>query len=245
MIEMDWQIRTELLVGKENLERLEKSHVLVAGLGGVGAYVAELLARAGVGKLTIIDGDVVNISNKNRQLLALDTTVGKSKVQLMSERLLNINPKIELITIEEYIKDQAIIDLVEKPYDYIVDVIDTLAPKVYLLYYAKKYGQKIISSMGAGGKYFPEKIEIVDISETKNCRLAYYIRKRLHKLGVWDGIDVVYSPEIVEKSAVILDSGEFHKRSTVGTISYMPAVFGCFCASVVLTNIIGIEKPKS
>lgn len=238
---MDWQIRTELLVGKDNIEKLKNSHVLVAGLGGVGAYVAELLARAGVGKLTIIDGDVINKSNKNRQLLALDSTVGKSKVKLMKDRLYDINPEIEILSVEEYIKDQAIIDLVEKPYDYIVDAIDTLAPKVYLLYYARKYGQKIISSMGAGGKYFPEKIKIVDISETVNCRLAYYIRKRLHKLDVWDGIKVVYSPEIVDKSAVILDSGEFHKRSTVGTISYMPAVFGCYCASVVLTEILGIE----
>lgn len=242
----DWLQRTELLVGKEMIEKLRNSHVLVAGLGGVGAYTAEQLARAGVGKLTLVDGDVVNDTNRNRQLPALCSTIGKPKTQVMAERLKDINPNIELVLVEKYIKDQAIIDLVEQEYDYVVDAIDTLAPKVYLLYYARKFGHKVVSSMGAGGKFFPENIEIVDISQTKNCRLAYYIRKKLHRLGIWEGVTAVYSPEVVSKSAVVLERGEFNKRSTVGTISYMTAIFGCYCASVVLTSLLGLtEREKA
>ena len=210
----------------------------MVGLGGVGAYAAEQLARAGIGRMTIVDGDVVNITNRNRQLLALGSTQGRPKADVMAERIRDINPKVELEVINRYMKDDAIIELVSKPYDFIVDAIDTIAPKVFLLYYAKQNNQRVVSCMGAGGKFHPEKIEIADIAQSNHCRLAFYIRKRLHRLGVFDGITAVYSPEPVDESAIV-NVNEQNKVSNVGTISYMPAAFGIFCASVVINGLLG------
>jgi tRNA A37 threonylcarbamoyladenosine dehydratase len=234
----NWQIRTELLIGKENIRKLANSHILVAGLGGVGSYAAEQLCRAGIGKLTIVDGDTVHQSNRNRQLAALVSTEGKPKTEVIANRLRDINPEIELNIINQYLKDDSLIELMHQPYDFVVDAIDTLSPKVKLLSYGNKFGQRVVSSMGAGGKFDPSQIQVVDISETKNCRLAYYIRKKLHTMDVWTGITTVYSPEVVSRAAVQLESGEFNKKSSVGTISYMPAIFGCICASVVIRGII-------
>ena len=236
-----WDIRTELALGRSRLERLEKSHVLVAGLGGVGAFAAEMLVRAGVGILTIVDGDKVHASNRNRQLPALVSTEGKAKTEVMAHRLLDINPNLNLRAINAYMKDQPLIDLLEQhKYDYVVDAIDTLAPKVYLLYYAHKFGLKVVSSMGAGGKFDPTLVQIADINDTHTCRLAYYMRKKLHKLGVCEGITAVFSPEVVSRSAIQELEGEMNKKSTVGTISYMPATFGICCASVVIRHIAGV-----
>ena len=240
-MEQDWRTRTELLIGEQALSKLQNSHVLVAGLGGVGSFAAEQLARAGVGKLTIVDGDTVHLSNRNRQLPALVSTQGIAKTEVMAIRLRDINPDIELVIVPHYIKDELLIEVVQQPYDYVIDAIDTLAPKVFLLYYAHQFGLKVVSSMGAGGKLDPEKIKVVDISHTQQCRLAYYIRKKLHKLGIWSGITAVYSTEVVSRASITNESGEFNKRSTVGTISYMPAMFGVFCASVVLRGLIGEE----
>lgn len=238
----NWQERTSLLIGAKGLSKLSNSHVLVVGLGGVGAYAAEQLARAGIGKLTLVDGDVVSNTNRNRQLLALQSTLGRPKAEVMAERIHDINPKAEIITINQYMKDQAIIDLVSQPYDYIVDAIDTLAPKVFLLYYAKLNNQRIVSSMGAGGKYHPEMVEITDIANSHHCRLAFYIRKRLHKLGVREGIKVVFSPERVAESAITTEmEKEENKVSVVGTISFMPATFGLFCASQVINDLLNDE----
>ena len=238
----DWKDRTRLLIGDKGVEILQKSHVLVVGLGGVGAYAAEQLARAGIGKLTIVDGDVVNPTNRNRQLLALCSTQDRPKAEVMAERLRDINPEIELEVIQRYMKDEAIIELVSKPYDYIIDAIDTVAPKVFLLYYAKQNGQRIVSCMGAGGKYHPERIEIADIAQSNHCRLAFYIRKRLHRLGVFDGITAVFSPEPVDNSAVVTEGvDEQNKVSNVGTLSFMPAAFGIFCASAVINGLLGID----
>ena len=235
----NWQDRTQLLIGKQGIERLKNSHVLVVGLGGVGAYAAEQLARAGIGKMTIVDGDVVSVTNRNRQLLALQSTLGRPKAEMMAERIRDINPEVELEVINQYMKDEAIIELVSKPYDFIVDAIDTVAPKVFLLYYAKQNNQRIVSCMGAGGKYHPEKIQIADISQSNHCRLAFYIRKRLHRLGIQDGITVVFSPEPVDDSAILKNvEGEQNKVSNVGTISFMPAAFGIFCASVVINGLL-------
>lgn len=235
----NWQDRTQLLIGEEGIERLKNSHVLVVGLGGVGAYAAEQLARAGIGKMTIVDGDVVSVTNRNRQLLALQSTLGRPKAEVMAERIRDINPEVELEVINQYMKDEAIIELVSKPYDFIVDAIDTVAPKVFLLYYAKQNNQRIVSCMGAGGKYHPEKIQIADISQSNHCRLAFYIRKRLHRLGIQDGITVVFSPEPVDDSAILKNvEGEQNKVSNVGTISFMPAAFGIFCASVVINGLL-------
>ena len=233
----EWQERTRLLLGDEGFEKLNSSHVLVVGLGGVGGYVAEQLTRAGIGELTIVDGDVVSQSNMNRQLLALQSTQGKPKAEVMAARLRDINPDIKLHVVNQFMKDQALIDLISQPYDFVVDAIDTVSPKVFLLYYAVQNNQRIVSCMGAGGKMHPDKIEIADIDKSHHCHLAFYIRKKLHKLGIRTGIKVVFSPEPVNKSAVIEEESQ-NKASNVGTISYMPAAFGCFCASVVINGLL-------
>lgn len=234
----NWLTRTELLIGSHNIELLASKHVLVAGLGGVGAMAAEQLCRAGIGALTIVDGDKVHTSNRNRQLLALVSNEGKLKSSVMESRLHDINPDVKLTVISEYIKDQRMIDILEVGYDYVVDAIDTLSPKVYLLFHAHRLGLKVVSSMGAGGKLDPMQVRIADISESYNCKLAYYMRKRLHKLGIWNGIKVVFSPETVDRNSVALSEGELNKKSTVGTISYMPAVFGCYCAAAVINDLL-------
>lgn len=233
----EWQERTRLLLGDKGFEKLNSSHVLVVGLGGVGGYVAEQLTRAGIGELTIVDGDVVSQSNMNRQLLALQSTQGKPKAEVMAARLRDINPYVKLHVVSQFMKDQALIDLISQPYDYVVDAIDTVSPKVFLLYYAVQNNQRIVSCMGAGGKMHPDKIEIADIDKSHHCHLAFYIRKKLHKLGIRTGIKVVFSPEPVSKSAVIEEESQ-NKASNVGTISYMPAAFGCFCASVVINDLV-------
>lgn len=233
-----WQERTLLLAGKEKIERLNKAHVLVCGLGGVGSYAAEQLARAGIGALTIVDGDTIHETNRNRQLPALTSTHGDFKAVVVAERLTDINPDLKLTVIQEYIKDQRMIDILEKGYDYVIDAIDTLSPKVYLIYHTMRLGIPLVSSMGSGGKFDPSLIKVSDIDETYNCKLAYYMRKRLHKLGIWKGFKAVYSPEVVSREAVALMEGELNKKSTVGTISYMPAMFGCYCASVVIRDIM-------
>ena len=234
---MEWLGRTEMLIHADNLAKICSAHVLVAGLGGVGAYAAEMLCRAGVGKLTIIDGDTVQSGNRNRQLLALCSNEGRPKTEAMAERLNNINPNVQLEVINEFIRDDRLIEIASRRYDYMVDAIDTLSPKIYLLYYAMQNHQRIVSSMGAGGKLDPLQIRIDDLSKTYNCRLAYILRKRLRKLGVSTGIKAVFSTELVDKDLVV-PCNEQNKKSIVGTISYLPAMFGCMCASVVIRYLI-------
>lgn len=234
-----WLSGTELLLGRERLDMLGRAHVLVAGLGGVGAYAAEQLCRAGIGEMTIVDGDVVESTNKNRQLLALDCNLGKSKTVLMAERFRNINPDIKLHVISDFIRDEQMVEILRMAkYDYIVDAIDTLAPKIFLIYHSVQFGLHIVSSMGSGGKMDPSKIEIADISESYNCSLARMLRKRLHKLGIRQGVKVVFSPEFTDPDAVVLTESR-NKKSNVGTISYMPPIFGCFMASVVIRELTG------
>lgn len=235
-----WLSRTELLIGTEKLEILRKSHVLVAGLGGVGGYAAEQLCRAGIGEITMIDGDIVSPTNRNRQILALTSNEGIKKADLMALRLRDINPEIQLHIIPEYFKEDKFPPILENRFDYVVDAIDTLTPKVTLLAESVKKGIPVVSSMGSGGKFCPEKIEIADISESHHCKFAYIVRKYLHKRDVYKGITVVFSPEEVSKNAVREVTGEENKRSVVGTISYMPPVFGCFCASVVIRDLIKV-----
>lgn len=234
---MNWFDRTELLLGKEKLERLKKSHVLVVGLGGVGSIAAEEIVRAGVGEMTIVDGDVVDITNINRQIPGLHSNIGKCKADVMAERLMDINPELKLHIVNEYMKDEKIPALLDRHYDYVVDAIDTLAPKIFLIYNAIEKGHKIVSSMGAGGKTDPSKIQITDIKKSYNCKLARMLRKRLHRMGIHKGFKVVFSSELIDKEAVVLVESE-NKKSNVGTISYMPPLFGCFCASVVLRDLI-------
>ena len=211
----------------------------MVGLGGVGAYAAEQLCRAGIGKITLVDGDVVEHSNRNRQLPALISNVGKPKAEILAARFLDINPDLQLTVVNDYIRDEKTIELLKsQPFDYVVDAIDTLSPKVFLIYHSLQLGLKVVSSMGAGGKLDPHKVEVADISKSYNCKLAKMLRKRLSRMGVKKGMKVVFSSEEVDENAVRLEEGE-NKKSTVGTISYMPPVFGCFVSSVVIRDLIG------
>lgn len=234
---MHWLERTELLLGKEKLEKLKNANVLVVGLGGVGAYAAEQLCRAGIGKMTIVDGDVVEETNRNRQLPALISTTGKAKTEILAERFFDINPDLRLTVVHDFIRDEKTIELLKRqPFDYVVDAIDTLAPKVFLIYHAMQLGLKVVSSMGSGGKMDPGKVQVADLSKSYNDKLARMLRKRLSKLGVKKGVKVVFSSEEIDENAVRLEEGQ-NKKSTVGTISYMPPVFGCFIASEVIRGI--------
>ncbi|MDR0981855.1 MAG: tRNA threonylcarbamoyladenosine dehydratase [Culturomica sp.] len=233
-----WLKRTELLIGEANLNKLKDAHLLIVGLGGVGAYTAEQLCRAGVGEMTIVDGDAIETTNKNRQLLALDSTIGRFKAEIMAERFKDINPEIRLHVINDFIKDDRMIEILEaNHYDYVLDAIDTLAPKIFLIYHSVKKGFPIISSMGSGGKLDPSKIEVADISKSYNCHLARMLRKRLHRLGIYEGVKVVFSSEQTSTDAVVIEESR-NKKSNVGTISYMPAIFGCLMASVVVRNLV-------
>lgn len=233
----EWLERTELMLGKEALGRLRTANVLVVGLGGVGAYAAEMLVRAGVGRMTIADSDSVSESNINRQLIALHSTVGRKKAEIMSERLLDINPELALRVVDEYVKDELTYRLLDsESFDYVVDAIDTLSPKLALILGCLERRYPLVSSMGAGAKLDPTQLEIADISKTHHCPLAHMLRKRLHKAGVRSGFKAVFSPEPPIESAII-SCDERNKASNAGTISYMPALFGIGCASVVIRDI--------
>jgi tRNA threonylcarbamoyladenosine dehydratase len=231
-----------MLIGAEGIAKLKAARVLVAGLGGVGAFAAEMICRAGVGSMTIVDGDKIQSSNRNRQMLALTSTQEQSKAELMGARLLDINPDLNLTVINEYIKDDRIKEILDAGFDYIVDAIDTLSPKIYLIYHSLQRKYKLVSSMGAGGKFDPLKIAVSDISGTTDCTLARILRKKLHRLGIREGFTAIYSPETIDKSKILLLPGEINKASVVGTISYMPAAFGIVCASVVIRDLAGIQR---
>jgi len=230
--------RTQLLLQQEGVARLKASHVLVVGLGGVGGYAAEQLCRAGVGRLTIVDADVVSESNLNRQLIALNSTVGQSKAQLFSQRFADINPECQVTAIQEYLRDERTVELLETGhFDCVVDCIDTLSPKVFLLYHSHRMGIPTVSSMGSGGKMDPSQVHACDIEKSNTCPLAAMVRKRLHHLGVYSGIRVVYSTEKIPPHAMREDPSDNH-LTTIGTISYMPPLFGCFVASEVIKLLL-------
>jgi len=231
-----------MLIGPEGLKKLQKSKVLVVGLGGVGAYAAEMICRSGIGSMTIVDGDQIHISNMNRQFLALKSSIGKPKAVLMGERLRDINTELNLTVIGEYIKDDRMVEILDYGYDYVVDAIDTLSPKIYLLVHSLNRKYQVVSSMGSGGKFDPLQIRISDFSETTGCTLARILRKRLHKLGIREGFKAVWSPETIDKEKIIPVAGEANKASIVGTISYMPAAFGIACASVVIRDLSGAKS---
>ena len=241
-----WMGRTQLLLDDEKVERLMSKNVLVVGLGGVGGICAEMIARAGIGKMTIVDADNVDLSNANRQIPALHSTAGKLKAEVMAERLKDINPALEIKVLTKYIQDElidAILD--EGNFDYAVDCIDTLGPKVQLIKACKDRGLPIVTSLGAGGKLNPSLVQITDISKTFNCTLAKYVRKRLHAVGIYKGLKVVFSPEDIDADKVIVTEKAFPKKSLIGTISYMPAIFGCSVASVVIRDLMeGQVKSK-
>lgn len=234
----NWKERTALLFGKEKMERLNNARVLVVGLGGVGAYAAEMICRAGVGRMTIVDGDVVQPSNINRQLPALHSTVGQTKADLVAKRLLDINPELQLFSLAIFLKDETIPELLDETTpDFIVDAIDTLIPKCCLISHALRRRIKIISSMGAGAKTDITQVRFADIKDTYHCGLSRAVRKRLRKMGINHKLPVVFSTEQANPNAVILTENELNKKSTCGTVSYLPAVFGCYLAEHVIKRI--------
>ncbi|MBO5717290.1 MAG: tRNA threonylcarbamoyladenosine dehydratase [Alistipes sp.] len=235
----NWLERTELLLGEEKLAMLRGANVLVVGVGGVGAYAAEMIVRSGVGRMTIADADKVSPSNINRQLVALHSTVGLEKCDILRDRLLDINPELKLNIVNRFIKDDETDALLDSDkFDYVVDAIDTLSPKLALIKGALDRGIPLVSSMGAGAKTDPTLMEIKDIAKTHHCPLAHMLRKRLHKIGIRRGFKAVFSPEPVREGAMILCE-EQNKKSNVGTISYIPALFGIGCASVVIRGLVG------
>ena len=240
----EWMQRTELLLGSDRIERLRNARVLVVGLGGVGAYAAEMIARAGVGTLTIADADAVSESNINRQLPALHSTVGEPKAEVMARRLLDINPELRLTVAQRYIRDEETETLLDGGFDYVVDAIDTLSPKSGLIRSCLERGIPVVSSMGAGAKTDPTRVRIEDIARSHHCPLAHMLRKRLHKTGIRTGFYVVFSDEPVREGSMVLCE-ETNKKSNVGTISYIPAVFGCHCASGVIRGLIGEMPPAA
>lgn len=220
------------------MERLRRAHVLVVGLGGVGAYAAEMICRAGVGRLTIVDADTVQPTNINRQLPALHSTVGQPKAEVLAARFRDINPDVELTVLPVFLKDENIPELLDAAtYDFVVDAIDTLAPKCHLIAEAMKRRIKIVSSMGAGAKSDITQIRFADLWDTYHCGLSKAVRKRLQKMGIKRKLPVVFSTEQADPNAVLLTDDEQNKKSTCGTVSYMPAVFGCYLAEYVIRRL--------
>ncbi len=237
--DISWLARTELLIGKDALLKLTASHVVIVGLGGVGSYAAEFIARSGAGRMTIIDGDVVDPTNRNRQLPALATNHGMSKAMIMEERLKAINPEISLTVVKEFINPEMVRQQLNEKPDYIIDAIDSITPKITFIQMAYESKLPLVSSMGAGAKLDPTQLKVVDISKTWNCPFAQQIRKNLKKLGIAKGIKVVFSPENPNKESLMLTDGKNFKKSAYGTISYLPAVFGAVAASVAIRDLIG------
>ena len=238
-MDKDWLERTELLITKKGVDSLKETHILIVGLGGVGSFAAEFLARAGIGSLTIVDGDTVDLTNVNRQLPALHSTLGKEKADVMEERLKDINPEIKITKINRFLDPEEMAELFDNQhFDYAIDCIDSLSPKVELLKLARRNKIKIVSCMGAGGKLDPSKVIVRDISKTNHCFLAKQVRKRLKKEKIDKGIRCVFSTEIQEQESLHLTDGANYKKSFYGTISYIPALFGLFAAAEVINYLI-------
>ncbi|MDY3363728.1 tRNA threonylcarbamoyladenosine dehydratase [Riemerella anatipestifer] len=234
----NWLERTELLIKQDGLNKLQNANILVVGLGGVGSFAAEFLARAGVGKMTIIDGDTVDTTNINRQLPALHSTVNQPKVELVYARLKDINPNLDLTAINEFLTPERMESILTKEkFDYVLDCIDSVSPKLSLILAAKRNKIKIVSAMGAGGKTDPSKVMVRDISKTNNCFLAKQIRKRLRKEKINKGIKCVFSTELQKEDSLKMTDGSNFKKSFYGTISFMPALFGLHAAAEVINHL--------
>ena len=237
-----WMSRTQLMLGDNLVEKLMSKNILVVGLGGVGGICAEMIVRAGIGKMTIVDNDTIDASNINRQIPALHSTVSQSKAQVLAARLLDINPLLELTILEVFVENTSMQALIEKePWDYVVDCIDTLSAKVDLIKGCMDRKLAIVSSMGAGGKVDPSQIRVTDLSKSYECNLARYVRKRLQALGIKKGLKVVFSPEKPDQSKIIESDTVYPKKSIIGTLSYMPAIFGCTVASVVIRDLMTMD----
>ena len=235
----NWLERTELLIKDQALEKLHKANLLVVGLGGVGSFAAEFLARAGIGKMTIVDGDTVDLTNINRQLPALTSTVGKAKVEVVGARLLDINPELKLTQLNQFLNPEDMETVFDdQTYDYVLDCIDSVSPKVTLIMNARRRKVKIVSCMGAGGQMNPSKVLVRDIHKTQSCHLAKQVRKRLKKENIDKGIRCVFSTEIQDEESLKMTDGTNFKRSFYGTISYIPAIFGLYAAAEVINYLI-------
>lgn len=238
----EWQERTKLLVGEEQIERLAQAHILVAGLGGVGGAAAEMLARAGVGKLTLVDADRIHPTNINRQILALHSNIGELKVEVAARRLRDINPSLEIDALPIYLEGETLDSLIAQPFDAIIDAIDTISPKVYLIKKALEMGTPLVSSMGAGAKYDPNAVCVGSFWKSNYCHLARTIRRRLRQLHI-EGLEekdflAVYSTELCNPSAFEAVDGEQNKKTRAGVISYIPNLFGCMAAGAALEAIL-------
>lgn len=228
----EFNSRTALLVGSDGCEKLASAHVLVLGVGGVGGYAVENLVRAGIGRLTLVDGDSVDPSNSNRQLSALTENFHRDKCLVWQERCHAVNPDCQVVIHQKFIRTQADIDelLDSDTFDYAVDAIDEIAPKIDFICSLKSRKIPFVSSMGAGGKLDPGLIGVADISRTSGCPLARVVRQKLRERRIFKGIKTVYSPEVPQR--------KFGDRK-IGSISYLPAIFGCFCASEAILTILG------
>lgn len=234
----DWLQRTSLLIGEEALNKLQNAHILVVGLGGVGGYAAETMVRAGIGSISIVDGDEVDFTNKNRQIQALDSTIGRSKAEVLKERFLDINPLLRITVYDQFLQPEAMRQLLtEQQFDFVFDCIDSFEPKISLILTLRRSKCKFISSMGAGGKLDPSKIKIADISKTKECKFAQQLKKMLKVKGVRERVLTVYSEEIQDPNSLQLTDGSNFKKSFYGTISYLPAMFGMTMAAEVLRRL--------
>ena len=236
----DFRERTVLQAGEEGMALLSSSRVAVIGLGGVGAMAAEMIARAGVGNIIVADSDVYSITNKNRQIAAFDSTIGRKKTEVIRERLLDINPDLQVTVIDEYLTEENIPSLIPEA-DCVIDAIDTMSPKIALIKYCVDHKIPLVSSMGAGAKWDATKVRLTDISKSFNCPLAYMLRKRLRKVGISKGFKAVFSEELPIREAIVPFEERNHKSRT-GTISYMPAVFGCVCAQAAIKSILKLEE---
>ena len=245
-MQSEWLQRTELLVKEEGIERLKSANILIVGLGGVGSFAAEFLVRSGVGNLTIVDGDTVDITNINRQLPALNSTIGKNKTDVVAERILDINPEINLKKINEFLEPERMEEiLTQEKFDYVLDCIDSLSPKLALIITCKRKKIKLVSAMGAGGKTDPSKVMVRDISKTNNCFLAKQIRKKLKKEQIHKGFRCVFSTEIQDENSLKMTDGSNYKKSFYGTISYMPAIFGLYAAAEVIRFLLKKEQNEA
>lgn len=245
-MQSEWLQRTELLVKEEGIERLQSANILIVGLGGVGSFAAEFLVRSGIGNLTIVDGDTVDITNINRQLPALNSTIGKNKTDVVAERILDINPEINLNKINEFLEPERMEEiLTQEKFDYVLDCIDSLSPKLALIITCKRKKIKLVSAMGAGGKTDPSKVMVRDISKTNNCFLAKQIRKKLKKEQIHKGFRCVFSTEIQDENSLKMTDGSNYKKSFYGTISYMPAIFGLYAAAEVIRFLLKKEQNEA
>ena len=245
-MQSEWLQRTELLIKEEGIERLQSANILIVGLGGVGSFAAEFLVRSGIGNLTIVDGDTVDITNINRQLPALNSTIGKNKTDVVAERILDINPEINLKKIDEFLEPERMEEiLTQEKFDYVLDCIDSLSPKLALIITCKRKKIKLVSAMGAGGKTDPSKVMVRDISKTNNCFLAKQIRKKLKKEQIHKGFRCVFSTEIQDENSLKMTDGSNYKKSFYGTISYMPAIFGLYAAAEVIRFLLKKEQNEA